>query len=182
MSLSSILALRSKILELKKQAETTDSRKEHAALLLEVKVKTERLLSICTHEYVICLCSEYKGSYSNDYEDGHGEVRLCLVCGISEGAYNEQHKILAKEPFARFETHGGYSGFDKITLDLHELIDYCKANGCHYFGKRWREKVEADRKAKQEEEHYQRCKATYRDRLLTDFAKEGVIINAPAGK
>jgi hypothetical protein len=97
----------------------------------------------CKHPKVVILCSEYAGSYSYDYDDGHGEVRLCLVCGIQESGTKEKpHKSLLN-PIKRFEYNLSYkqdSEINKTVLakpinyPLSTLLKFVKENGYKIYG------------------------------------------------
>lgn len=86
-----------------KLADETDSKKEDIILRQEAKVILEDLKQNCPHEDVVCLRSEYDGSYTRDYDDHCPEERLCLCCSSFESAYGNKFKVLINVPFARFE-------------------------------------------------------------------------------
>lgn len=137
-----------------KLAQETDSKKEDLTLRLEAKQALEDLKKICPHNYVVCLRSEYEGSYSYDYDDGHPEDRICLCCGVKESAYqaryhnSEGFKILTNTPLSRFE--GGY--YDRngrqetpdqirnpLSYLLSECVEVAESKGYNYFGKvKWK--------------------------------------------
>ena len=103
MNIVATLATRKEILRLRKLHRTTDSRSEAAEAQSKERELIENLQASCPHTTTICTNSEYKGSYSYDHEDAHGEGRVCLFCATSETAYNEDFKILTAESIARFE-------------------------------------------------------------------------------
>ena len=94
-------------------------------------------LNECKHQKVVVVTSEYYGSYSYDYDDGHDEIRQCLICGRMEHAEKKEFKKLLN-PFVRLELgypHGKNNRYRKSPLanfhnhKLTELIDWCNKNG-----------------------------------------------------
>jgi hypothetical protein len=132
-----------------KLANETDSKKEDLSLRLDAKQALEDLKKICPHDHVLCLRSEYEGSYTDDYDDAHAEDRICLCCGVRESAYQKKYvgdgfKVLTKTPFARFE--GGYYDSkgrnplpDQVVNPLSYLLTECmeiaETKGYHYMGR-----------------------------------------------
>lgn len=122
-----------------KLAAETDSKKEDVLLREEAASLLKKLREICPHEEVVCLCSEYDGSYTDDYSDKNPEDRICLCCGINESAYGIKFLTLIKAPIARF-TGGRYS--DKLPAEMKNPLDFLLSEvkefaiekGYHYFG------------------------------------------------
>lgn len=119
-----------------KLARESDSKKEDAYLREEARKALESLRKICPHYHTVCLCSEYHGSYLDDYDDAHKEHRICLCCGAEEYAWNPDWKTLKTEPFSRFE--GKYPEQIKHPLDylLSVSTEIAETKGYHYFGHR----------------------------------------------
>lgn len=123
-----------------KLAKETDSKKMEAYLKEEATKALMALKKLCTHEYVVCLCSEYEGSSSWDWDDKHPEERICLCCGITESAYIQKYKETWKQlkafPIARFEK----SAPDEIKYPLSylflEVKEIAETKGYQYFGHR----------------------------------------------
>lgn len=163
MPLPSLHKIRKEILRLRKLARTTDSRKEAAEASTKAHTLLEALHAGCLHTFVVCTESEYRGSSSYDYDDRHGESRLCLACGVYETAYDEDFKVLATEPFARFERGGdrAWNGRDPLDYDLKKLVDWCNPNKYNnayfYFGKEFHARAEEERKKEAEARRCKHC-------------------------
>lgn len=91
----------------------------------------------CKHEQTVIVCSEYRGSYSWDYDDAHAECRQCLICGDQETAEKNQFKRLLN-PYKRLELglpYGKKSQYKQTPLanclatPLPELIKWVEQNG-----------------------------------------------------
>lgn len=91
----------------------------------------------CKHQKVVVVCSHYNGSYSYDFDDGHGEVRQCLICGVMEHADQKEFKKLFN-PFIRLELGYPYSKGSRYkesplanirNVKLTELLEWCNKNG-----------------------------------------------------
>ena len=94
-------------------------------------------LNKCKHQKCVVVCSEYSGSYSYDYDDGHDEIRQCLICGRMEHADKKEFKRLLN-PFVRLELGYPYNKNNRYKESplanvynhkLTELIDWCNKNG-----------------------------------------------------
>jgi hypothetical protein len=103
MSNEELIQLRNTYVSCLKLAQETDSKKEEAYLKKDAADALAQLRKVCTHRHTVCLCSEYQGSYSMDYDDNRHEHRICLCCGVEEYAWNPDWKVLTTEPFSRFE-------------------------------------------------------------------------------
>jgi hypothetical protein len=156
---ASLKTTRKEILRLRKLHRTTDSRKEATEAQSKERELLENLQASCPHTTTVCTNSEYKGSYSHDHEDSHGEGRVCLFCGTSETAYNEEFKILTTEPIARFERGDTAWNKDPLDYDFSRLVEWCDPsrynNAYFYFGKQFHVRAEERRK---KEEEARRCK------------------------
>lgn len=119
-----------------KLAGETDSKKETAYLMEEATKALDELRKICPHQHCVCLVSEYRGSYSYDYDDNHEEHRICLCCGIDEYAWNPDWKILITEPFARFEGKCPNQIARPLGYLLSEATEIAETQGYNYFGYR----------------------------------------------
>lgn len=117
-----------------KLANETDSKKEDAHLRGEAKTTLETLRKECPHKHTVCLRSEFRGFYSNDYDDHHSEHRICLCCGTDEYAYNGEWKALTITPFSRFEGSAPVQITNPLSYLLTEAIDVAETKGYHYFG------------------------------------------------
>jgi hypothetical protein len=131
-----------------KLASETDSKKEDATLRADAKQALDELKKICLHNHIVCLRSEYEGSYSDDYDDKHPEDRICLECGVTESAYHNRYdggfKFLNNKPIARFEG-GIYSVKGRepmpdqmlhpLSYLLSECIEIAETKGYHYGGR-----------------------------------------------
>jgi len=128
--------LRNDYISCLKLATETDSKKEDTYLRAEATKALTELRQICPHQHCVCLCSEYNGSYSMDYDDKHREHRICLCCGVEEYAWNPDWTILKVEPFSRFE--GKFPDQIKYPLSylLSEATDIAESQGYNYFGYR----------------------------------------------
>lgn len=105
----------------------------------KLQLELDADLNVCKHQKVVVVCSEYSGSYSYDYDDSHGEIRQCLICGRMEHADKKEFKRLLN-PFVRVELGYPYSHPDRnkyrnsplanvYNYKLTELIDWCNKNG-----------------------------------------------------
>lgn len=92
----------------------------------------------CKHSKVIIIYTAYSGSYSHDYDDSHGEMRMCLVCGVREYAEKKEEFKVLVNPFARFSFSGTLNrdeNFEKSPIGnmfdykLSELVKWCNENG-----------------------------------------------------
>lgn len=89
-----------------KLANETDSKKEDTILREEAKRLLVLLREKCPHAEVVMLRSAYEGSSCMDYDDRHGEDRICLCCGYTEYAsYSDMFTVLKVMPIARFENN-----------------------------------------------------------------------------
>lgn len=85
-----------------------DKQSEYSRVSAQFRQELEAVVQQCKHELVVIVCTEYPGSYSWDYDDGHDECRQCLVCGRVESAGKNKFKTLLK-PFKRLELGYPYS-------------------------------------------------------------------------
>lgn len=115
------LPLRNDYMSCIKLANETDSKKEDAFLRAEAKKALEQLRKECDHTYTVCTCSQYNGSYTNDYSDSYPGARICLCCGVSENAYDNEFKILTTKPFCRLTRNHP----DQIKNPLSYLLNEC---------------------------------------------------------
>jgi|LakMenEpi03Aug12_release.lakeMendotaPanAssembly.Ray.scaffolds.fasta_scaffold640077_2 hypothetical protein len=116
---------------IRQQKKQTDEIKQQASAALAVQMIQ------CKHKQVVVICSEYKGSYSWDYDDGHDEYRQCLICGAMESAERNQFKTLLN-PFKRLELgfpYGKQSRYKEsplsncLSVDFKELLAWVEKNG-----------------------------------------------------
>jgi hypothetical protein len=138
--MSDCLKLRNEYISCIKLANETDSKKEDALLRSEAKALLEKLVSVCDHAETVCLCSEYEGSYSMDYDDRNSEDRKCLCCGIYESAYGGEFKTLITTPIARFELGVFNSKLPNqlkhpLSYLLSEAKEYAINNGYRFHGR-----------------------------------------------
>lgn len=134
LDLNKLIQIRHEYTSCVKLARETDSKKEEAHLKNESYALLDKLRSECPHQHTVCLRSEYAGSYSMDYDDGHAESRICLMCGTNESAYDKKWERLTTKPFARFE--GNAPNEIKFPLDylLSESQQIAEEIGYTYFG------------------------------------------------
>ena len=118
-----------------KLANETDSKKEDAHLRGEARVALDALFKACPHIHAVCLCSEYQGSYSMDYDDAHNEKRICLCCGKEESAWKSDWKILTATPFARFEGNCPDQIKHPLSYLLAETVEVAETQGYGYMGR-----------------------------------------------
>lgn len=130
-----------------KLADETDSKKEDMSLRNEATLALQELKKICPHDHIVCLRSEYEGSYTDDYDDAHPEDRICVCCGVIESAYLRKNygkgfQVLTKNPLARFEggiyqTGGGSimppEMKSPLSFLLTECVEVAETKGHHYF-------------------------------------------------
>lgn len=132
------LQLRNEHISCLKLAQETDSKREDAFLRSEAHVLLIKLRIQCKHIYTVCLCSEYEGSYTDDYSDSHPEERICLSCATRESVsqrYGDKFKTLAAEPFARFEGKCPDQIKNPLSYLLSETIEIALAQGYRYFSR-----------------------------------------------
>jgi len=85
---------------------------EYTSTVAQLTAALSAIKAQCKHKQVVVVCSEYQGSYSWDYDDGHDEFRQCLICGETESAEkNKFVKLL--NPFRRLELGYPYSRHSK---------------------------------------------------------------------
>jgi len=110
-----------------KIADETDSKKEDTWLRVEAKATLEELKKICPHKDVIIMCSEYDGSYTNDYEDSMPECRKCLCCDIKEAHHlkfkNSKFEYL-KDVDVQWRIDSKHH--DQLTNPLNYLLSECQ--------------------------------------------------------
>jgi len=119
-----------------KLAKETDSKKEEAFLKSEANKALEQLRKECQHTHTVCRRSQYNGSYLDDYSDHHNEYRVCLCCGIEEGAYDNEFKTLTTKPFSRFENKYPDQIKNPLSYLLNDCVEIAEKQGYHYFGNR----------------------------------------------
>jgi hypothetical protein len=121
-----------------KLAAQTDSKKEDAYLKSEAAKSLAELVKLCSHQYIVCLQSEYSGSSSMDYDDHTPEHRICLCCGIEEYGYKKPYgkdfQRLTVKPFARFEGKAPQQVRHPLSYLLTEAVEIAEKEGWHYFG------------------------------------------------
>jgi ElaB/YqjD/DUF883 family membrane-anchored ribosome-binding protein len=129
------LQLRHTYLSCLKLAGETDSKKEDAYLRKEASDALVELRKTCNHQDTVCLRSEYGGSYTDDYDDGHPEERICLCCGLEEDSYDNKWKTLTATPFSRFEGDTPIQVKHPLNHLLTEAREVAETKGYHYFGR-----------------------------------------------
>lgn len=122
----------------KQLAKTIRTQKaQYDATTTELRDQMEATKNQCKHKLVVIVCSDYAGSYSQDYDDGHGEIRKCLICGISEMAQNGKFTTLT-DPFKRLELGNPYSRHSRyqksplancFAYSLADLLRWVEQNG-----------------------------------------------------
>ncbi len=130
------LQLRNEYVSCLKLANETDSKKEDAQLRSEARKALTGLVSICPHNHTVVKNSQYAGSYSMDYDDRKAEARVCLCCGYTEQAYDNEFATLTTTPFIRFEGNYPNQVKDPFRYLLSEAKEAAEKEGYQYFG--WR--------------------------------------------
>jgi hypothetical protein len=155
-------------------ARTSDSKAESATAATAQRKFTLELRRICPHDLVVILWSAYAGSYSNDHDDQHDELRQCLRCGQTDSANpkgGHHFSLLKSEPIRRFELRNRKSDFDREPLehDLLELVLDTMTRGYFPFTDEWHARQAIKHEAEAAESFYQRFKATHITRLTKEL-------------
>lgn len=102
---------------------------EQAKLNARLDKRIAQLTDRCPHKTVVIVRSYYEGSYIDDWDDWHGEERLCLSCGIFESkSRGETFNTLKNRPIARMEN----SAFTRrliMGMSFQQTLAYVKSHG-----------------------------------------------------